>query len=183
MLLRASLLRRRTTRTASERRSAGERIADHGRVAADKARAVAAYAAVGDEPPTRPLVEALIRAGTRVVVPAVDGEGLRWGEVNDWAELVPSSLGLLEPGALSADAGFLAAGADLILLPALAVDRRGYRLGRGGGFYDRWLPRSPRGRLVAVVYDDEVVDEVPHEPHDRRVHAALTPGGFVELGQ
>ena len=182
-LLRASLLRQRAARSAAERRSAGEQIGLHGLVAATDVAVVAAYAAVGDEPPTRPLLDALLGAAIRVVVPAVDGARLQWGELHDWTDLVRSDLGLLEPPVVSEDAAHLAAAADLILLPALAVDRRGVRLGRGGGYYDRWLPHSPRGQLVAVVYDDEVVDELPHELHDRRVSAALTPGGVVELGQ
>ena len=182
-MLRASVLRRRAARDAAECRSAGDRIAVHGVAAASGARVVAGYAAVGDEPPTRPLLEALVRAGVRVVVPAVDGERLRWGELHDWSALVRSELGLLEPADLSDEAAAAAAEAELLLLPALAVGRDGYRLGRGGGYYDRWLPGRPNGRVIAVIYDDELIVEVPHEPHDRRVDAALTPSGLVELGQ
>jgi 5-formyltetrahydrofolate cyclo-ligase len=74
--------------------------------------------------------------------------------------------------------------AAVMLVPALAVDRRGRRLGRGGGFYDRTLPLCARGaRLVAVVRDDEVLDEVPDEPHDVPMTHVLTPGeGLVALG-
>ena len=182
-MLRAGVLRRRAARDATQRGSDGERIAAHGLHAARGARLLTAYVAVGDEPPTRPLLEALTRAGVRVLIPAVDGDTLRWGELTDWSALVRSDRGLLEPPAVSEDAAALAAEAELLLVPALAVDRRGYRLGRGGGFYDRWLPGRAPGRVLAVVYADEVVDEVPHEPHDRRVDGALTPGGVVELGQ
>ncbi len=71
-----------------------------------------------------------------------------------------------------------------IIVPALAVDRSGVRLGRGAGFYDRSLPlRNPLARLVAVVRDAELVDELPGEPHDVRMTDALTPGsGLVPLG-
>lgn len=71
-----------------------------------------------------------------------------------------------------------------MLVPALAVDRSGVRLGRGGGFYDRSLPLcTPRARLVAVVRDDEVLDALPAEPHDVRMTHALTPvGGLITLG-
>ena len=182
-MLRVSVLRRRAARESTERRSAGDRIAAHGMAAARGARVVAAHAAVGDEPPTQPLLEALLQAGVRVVLPAVDGHRLRWGELHEWSALVRSDLGLLEPADVSAEAAAVAAEADLLVVPALAVGREGYRLGRGGGFYDRWLPARPRGRVLAVVYDDELLEEVPHEPHDRRVDAALTPSGLVELGQ
>jgi 5-formyltetrahydrofolate cyclo-ligase len=70
------------------------------------------------------------------------------------------------------------------LVPALAVDRSGARLGRGAGFYDRTLPLADADAwLVAVVRDDEVVDHLPSEPHDVRMTHALTPQkGLVALG-
>ena len=74
---------------------------------------------------------------------------------------------------LPADAIATASGG---LVPALAVDRDGVRLGRGAGFYDRSLPLAdPTARLVAVVRDDELVDRLPAEPHDVRMTHALTP--------
>ena len=70
---------------------------------------------------------------------------------------------------------------DVVLVPALRVDRRGVRLGRGGGSYDRALPRA-RGLLVAVLHEGELVDDdLPAEPHDARVHAVLLPSGLVRL--
>ena len=82
------------------------------------------------------------------------------------------------PALLGADA---VAGVDVVLVPALAVDRRGVRLGRGGGSYDRALVRA-RGLLVAVLHEGELVDDpLPEEPHDVRVHAVLLPSGLVEL--
>jgi 5-formyltetrahydrofolate cyclo-ligase len=70
------------------------------------------------------------------------------------------------------------------LVPALAVDRAGVRLGRGAGFYDRALPLAdPAARLIAVVRDDELVDALPAEPHDVPMTHALTPSsGLVTLG-
>ena len=80
----------------------------------------------------------------------------------------------LGPGAI--------AEADVVLVPALAVDRRGVRLGRGGGSYDRALIRA-RGLVVAVLHDGELQEqELPEEPHDVRVHAVLLPTGLVLLG-
>lgn len=67
--------------------------------------------------------------------------------------------------------------AELVLVPALGVDRCGTRLGRGAGFYDRSLAHlSPDADLLAVVRDPEVVERLPGEPHDVRVSGALTPG-------
>ncbi|MDN2502602.1 5-formyltetrahydrofolate cyclo-ligase, partial [Nocardia nova] len=65
---------------------------------------------------------------------------------------------------------------EVIVMPALAVDRLGVRLGRGAGYYDRTLPAArPDARLVAVVRDSELLDVLPEEPHDRRMGWALLP--------
>jgi len=72
-------------------------------------------------------------------------------------------------------------GVDLVLAPALAVDRLGNRLGWGKGHYDRVLATVEPEQVVAVVYDDEVLDRVPVEEHDRRVGAVLTPSGLRRL--
>jgi 5-formyltetrahydrofolate cyclo-ligase len=73
--------------------------------------------------------------------------------------------------------------ASVLLIPALAVDRAGVRLGRGRGFYDRTLVhRDPRTRLIAVIRDEELLDELPCEPHDVPMTHALTPQrGLIEL--
>jgi 5-formyltetrahydrofolate cyclo-ligase len=72
--------------------------------------------------------------------------------------------------------------AEIALVPALLVDHRGVRLGRGGGSFDRALARLAADiPVVAVLYDGELVDALPHEPHDRPVSAALTPSGLIRL--
>ena len=95
----------------------------------------------------------------------------------DTGRLAPGRYGLLEP--VGPRLGPTAIGtADVVVLPALGVDRRGVRLGRGGGYYDRALQHvRPDAVLVAVVFDDELLDELPAEPHDRLVTAVVTPSG------
>jgi 5-formyltetrahydrofolate cyclo-ligase len=106
----------------------------------------------------------------------------------DWARYTgPGSLraagrGLREPvGPLRGPAAV--AGADLVVVPALAVDRHGIRLGRGGGSYDRALARvPPTTRTVALLHDGEFLPELPGEPHDLPVQAVITPtGGLVAV--
>jgi 5-formyltetrahydrofolate cyclo-ligase len=101
----------------------------------------------------------------------------------DWARydgpLVAAGFGLLEPTGprLGPEA---VATADVVLVPALAVDRHGMRLGRGRGYYDRALGRVPVGTPVcALLHDGELLDAVPSEPHDRPVTAAVTPSGLT----
>ena len=150
---------------------------------------VCAYVPVGSEPGSTELVDSLYRRGVRVLLPVArhDTAGvplpLRWGEYRPTG-LVDARFGLREPAPpwLGADA---IAEASTILVPALAVDRAGTRLGRGAGFYDRTLRlAAPGARIVAVVRDDELLDEMPAEPHDVPMTHALTPRrGLVTLGE
>jgi 5-formyltetrahydrofolate cyclo-ligase len=141
--------------------------------------AVAAYAAFGTEPGTRPLIDALRSRGLRVLLPVLRPDGdLEWAMYDGWEHLVPGRRGLMEPAGPRLGVHALA-GADVALVPALAVDRMGRRLGRGGGSFDRALCRVDRARTLALVYDDEVLDEVPAEPHDCRVGGAITPARLL----
>lgn len=142
---------------------------------------VCAYRPVGSEPGATLLLPALLDAGCRVLLPVVvRRQPLDWAEYTGPACLAPARYGLLEPmGPRLGPAAVTTA--DTVLVPALAVDRTGVRLGRGGGYYDRSLVAA-RGRLVAVVYDSELVAELPREPHDVLMSAALTPTlGFTPL--
>jgi len=138
---------------------------------------VAVYAALGAEPPTAPL---LARLGPRALLPVLADDGdLDWSAWD--GQLVAGPRGTAAPAGprLGRDA---VSGCGLVVVPALAVDRRGTRLGRGGGSYDRALQRA-RGAVVALLHDGELVDALPREPHDVPVHAAATPsGGLVRFG-
>ncbi|MFJ8825637.1 5-formyltetrahydrofolate cyclo-ligase [Streptomyces sp. NPDC102467] len=149
------------------------------------ARTVAAYVSVGGEPGTAVLLDALRARGTRVLLPVLlPDNDLDWGTYEGASSLVgvqhPGRIALLEPGGerLGPDA---VTAADVVLLPGLAVDARGMRLGRGGGSYDRVLARleaaGAHPTLVVLLYDAEVVAHVPEEAHDKAVHAVVTPSG------
>jgi 5-formyltetrahydrofolate cyclo-ligase len=147
-----------------------------------RAATVAAYVSVGREPGTGVLLDALLSAGKRVVLPLLEPDNdLDWAAYTGSDGLVPAGRGLLEPVGprLGTDA---IATADVVVVPGLAVDRTGLRLGRGGGSYDRALGRVPVGTFTCVVLnDDEVLDEVPAAPHDRRVAAAVTERRLVRF--
>ncbi|MGW5276557.1 5-formyltetrahydrofolate cyclo-ligase [Streptomyces sp. NPDC004044] len=145
------------------------------------ARTVAAYVSVGGEPGTRALLDALQARGVRVLLPVLlPDNDLDWAAYEGGDSLVPAARGLLEPNGprLGPDAVL---DADVVLLPGLAVDGRGMRLGRGGGSYDRVLARlataGAHPALVVLLYDNEVVAQVPVEPHDHPVDAVVTPAG------
>lgn len=147
-----------------------------------RAGTVAAYVSVGSEPGTGLLLDALVAAGKRVVVPVLRGDNdLDWATYAGPASLSAASRGLLEPTGplLGVDA---IRTADVVIVPGLAVSSAGDRLGRGGGSYDRALARVPAGTPVAVVvHDDELGLAVPTDPHDVRVGFGLTGGGVVAL--
>ena len=146
------------------------------------AATVTAYVSVGSEPGTGLLLDALVAAGKRVLLPVVvAGLDLDWAVYTGPSGLAPAVRGLLEPTGprLGKDA---IAQADVVLVPGTAVSADGARLGQGGGCYDRALPRITAGTPVAVVlYDDEVGLAVPSDPHDVRVGFALTAGGVRAL--
>lgn len=213
--LRRTLLAARAAVPPEEAASAGRLLARRALELPElaQARTAAAYVSVGREPGTRELLETLRARGTAVLLPVLLADGdLDWAEYGGPDALRPAGRGLLEPAGPRLGPAAVRA-AEAVLLPGLAVDGRGLRLGRGGGSYDRVLARlagegapadggpagggpagggpaggvrsgsAPSGgvpagggpALVVLLYDGEVLDHVPAEPHDRPVTAAVTP--------
>jgi 5-formyltetrahydrofolate cyclo-ligase len=184
LALRDQLLTTRGRRPLVEIGEDARRIADRVLALAEVRRAstVAAYVSMGTEPGTSALLAGLQSAGKRVILPVLRPDNdLDWAVYEGPDALVPAARGLLEPGGelLGADA---IATADVVLVPGLAVAPTGMRLGRGGGSYDRALGRVTVGTFTCVLlYDDEVGVEVPAEPHDRPVTAAVSPAGVTRF--
>lgn len=146
---------------------------------------VCCYVPFGPEPGSLDMLEALSGAGARVllpIVPAVRGP-LEWAIYDGPSSLASGPLpGLLEPAGTRLGPEAIGQ-ARVVLAPAMGVDERAVRLGRGAGYYDRSLSLTAPGTdLIAIVRDDELVPELPAEPHDVRMTAALTPrSGLIEL--
>ncbi|WP_338672240.1 5-formyltetrahydrofolate cyclo-ligase [Streptomyces sp. SCSIO 30461] len=181
--LRRELLDARRGLTPEETGEAAAALARHALELPEltSARTVAAYVSVGREPGTRALIDALRTRGVRVLLPVLLADNdLDWAEYRGGDRLAPAGRGLLEPDGPRLGPGAVRE-ADAVLLPGLAVDERGMRLGRGGGSYDRVLERleaaSTHPALVVLLYPNEVVARVPEEPHDHPVHAVVTPQG------
>jgi 5-formyltetrahydrofolate cyclo-ligase len=142
------------------------------------ARRVGIYAALPGE---IGLDSLLARARERIYyLPRVEPTGLSFGQVVDWEELRPGRYGVLEPRS----AGVRLLELDLVLVPGLAFDRGGRRLGRGGGHYDRLLAerRDDRPLCLGVAYEFQIVDQVPHGPEDQSVAAVVTEVAFHRRG-
>jgi 5-formyltetrahydrofolate cyclo-ligase len=162
----------------TERSAAGRSIRDAllSLPEAQMAGTIAAYISVGTEPDTRGLVYALWKRGSYILLPLLlPDDDLDWASYEGPASLAAGPHGLLEPTERGRGVSAVAS-ADLVIVPALAVDRQGGRLGRGGGSYDRALARvGPAVPSLALAYDDELVDEVPAGRHDQRVAGVVRP--------
>jgi 5-formyltetrahydrofolate cyclo-ligase len=180
--LRKELLAARARLSVAERKAAGRALRDTvlGLPETGMAGTVAAYVSVGSEPETTGLVFALWKRGSYVLLPVLqDDFDLDWASYEGPDSLEPGPFGLLQPAEPRRGVSAVRS-ADLMIVPALAADRAGNRLGRGGGCYDRALARiGPSVPTVALLYDNELLDEVPVAPHDQRIRAVARPSGGI----
>ena len=175
--LRAELRERRRTRPAHVVDTANEGFTEKliELATATDARTISAYLSTSFEPNTRPFLNWALADGRRVLLPIARQDGLLdWAEGDGETE-TEGLYGLPEP--VGGILGPIAINdADLILIPASAVDGRGTRMGWGRGYFDRTLGSMEKCPPVfAVVFDDEILDEVPREVHDAPVDGAVTP--------
>jgi len=176
--LRRQIVAARARLGDAERAEAGHRLRDAVLALPETQMAgtAAAYYSVGTEPDTRGLVYALWKRGTYVLLPLLlPGGDLDWASYEGPDSLIPGPRGLLQPA--EPPRGVTAvSSADLVIVPALAADRRGVRLGRGGGSYDRALARvGGPVPTIALLYDGELLDEVPSGPLDLPVRMIGQP--------
>lgn len=176
--MRAVAHRTRAERPADVRDSAGDALAREvlARPEVAAAGTVAVYLSMDSEPPSWQLADGLRERGVTVLAPVVrPRRRLEWAEYTGPEGLRPAAYGILEPAGPTRGAAALTE-ADVVIVPALAVDRAGGRLGRGAGFYDRALASTrAEATRIALVYDDELVDDIPTEPHDELVDLVVTP--------
>lgn len=138
---------------------------------------VGLYAGIDHELSTRPLFESLRSRSVVRLLPRLEGEALAWGRADDWEALAPGRFGILEPAASRSE---VLTASDVVLLPGVGFDRFGWRLGRGGGHYDRAFPVGTEGPwLVGIGYSFQWLAEVPHDSRDRRMDAIVTENGWV----
>ncbi len=177
-VLRGRLLAARGRLTDAQRADAARAVRDAvlGLPETQMAGTAAAYYSVGTEPDTRGLIYALWKRGTYILLPLLLPDGdLDWASYEGPDSLAAGPRGLLQPSEPPRGVGAVAS-ADLVIVPALAVDRRGLRLGRGGGSYDRALARvGAPVPTVALLHDGELIDEVPAGPHDLPVRMIARP--------
>jgi 5-formyltetrahydrofolate cyclo-ligase len=181
--LRAELRERRRTRTSTERAKEERQLTEQLESLTENLGVtyLAAYLSTPDEPPTREFLSWACKRGIRVILPISRDDGLLDGAPYDASDEMADIQGMpaptsdvLSPMTIN-DVG-------LILVPAATVDRSGMRMGWGQGYFDRTLGSMESCPPVyAVIFDEELVDSVPSEVHDKRVDGVVTPGGVVRF--
>lgn len=143
-----------------------------------QAKVIASYMSYGDEPDTHQLNQALIAAGKIVLLPRINGEAIEWVQWNGDTGVLQKQKMILEPSSPEfTDLGKI----EVVVVPALRIDRSGYRLGQGGGYYDRTLPKLAAWS-IGLIHPDEIASEdLPREPWDHPLFAAATPDLIIRF--
>ncbi|MDA8084574.1 MAG: 5-formyltetrahydrofolate cyclo-ligase [Nitrospiraceae bacterium] len=134
---------------------------------------------------TRGMIGSAFAAGKRVVLPKVDRTNvlLRLYEIRTLDELIPGYMGIPEPSVTDTDRLCSTNDVDAIIIPGACYDEKGNRVGYGGGYYDRLLARMQKPvPIIAPAYEEQIVDEVPAEPHDIRVGIIVTDRRVIRCG-
>ena len=142
------------------------------------AKIIATYISYGVEPSTQEINRALLSQGVRLLIPRIEGQNLRWMYwLGDEASLTQVGKFLEPTGEAINDLSQI----DVVIVPSLHIDHQGYRLGQGGGFYDRALPQMS-GWKVGLVHSGEITNEpLPRENHDIPLSAGATPEIIVRF--
>ena len=188
--LRHAMLARRKSLTADEVHAASLRVQQAFVASPEFARAevIALYSPIHGEVDTGEVMRTALAAGKKVLFPAVCGEDLRFYRVAGQGELRKGAFGIHEP--CSAQQAIHPDAADIIVLPGVAFDLFGRRIGYGKGFYDRAVHHlEGQGRLVGFCHDFQLVAEIAGEPHDVAIDLIFTdqrivrPGGYYRSGE
>ena len=177
-VLRREARARRDALAPEERERLGQAVARNllALPAVADAATVMAFSSFGSEVDTGPIIERLTRDGRRVVLPRVEDRAVVPVAYRPGDPVKPSSFGALEP---AGGEPVPPEDIDVAVVPGLAFDRRGHRVGYGGGFYDRFLGRlRPDALTVGICFSVQLVDEVPHGRGDRPVDLVVTEEGL-----
>lgn len=167
---------RRDGMTPDERAAASAQIALRAVELADRhgSTVIALYASKGSEVDTQAIDVALRARGATIAYPRViDGQLELLFRAVPRDELLPGHYGLLEP-ALDVRGAIAMADVDLVFVPGLAFDREGWRIGWGRGYYDATLKAATKAVSVGLAFECQIVDTIPHEPHDAKLSHVLT---------
>lgn len=140
-----------------------------------KAKSVFVFISYRSEVDTRGIIEDILADGKKLLVPLVKGSEMIAVEVKGIDDLEPNKMGILEP-----KSGDEVTDVDLTITPGLAFDKRGYRLGYGGGYYDKFFAKVDTIRM-GIGYSDQYVESLVHEDYDKALEYLLTEEGLIEF--
>ncbi len=166
---------------AHERKSAAQSLSNHvlGLIPVAKANNIALFASTDLEISTHVLFETLKSTGKNVYFPKVQNDQLIFYEVQSMQSMKPGRFSILEPDSKFSIELFKL---DVLLIPALAVDEGGHRLGRGGGYYDKTIAMlHDNQRTVALVYEAQIIENVPVSHHDQKVDCIVSEKRVIRL--
>jgi len=182
--LRAGSLKRRDSIPAPVRKIKDAAIAERvtGLAAFSNAQVVLLYASFRSEVSTSAIINKALAAGKKVLLPKVDAEEtkLRLYEIKSTEDLKPGYMDIPEPEANEENAGSIAS-VNMVLVPGAAFDEGGHRLGYGKGYYDRLLSEEgAKPAIVALAYEEQMVADIPAEPHDVKMDLIVTDRRVLE---
>lgn len=182
-IIRKKILERRNSCPRSFIRSASARIARRLFAMPEfkKARNIIFYVSKGCEVDTHAMIKKAIGMGKKVIVPVSDTKRktLLLSELKDFSHLAPGAYGILEPRKEKIGK-FPARELGLAVVPGVAFDEKGARIGFGGGYFDKLL-KKVHAPVVALAFDFQIVDEIACEPHDARVHKIITERRVIDI--
>ncbi len=144
----------------------------------EQVRSLILYFGIKNEVKTGGIFRKSKDLGKRIYFPRIVGRGLEFRRVKNLSELKPGRFSIPAPGSTSEEIGV--EDADLLVLPGVAFDRTGYRIGYGGGYYDQALSkRDGKGLSVGLAYDFQILDEIPRDKGDRRVDIVVTESKII----
>ena len=140
-----------------------------------KAKSVFVFISYKSEVDTRGIIEDILADGKKLLVPLVKGSEMIAVEVKGIDDLEPNKMGILEP-----KYGDEVTDVDLTITPGLAFDKNGFRLGYGGGYYDKFFAKVDTIRM-GIGYSDQYVESIVHEDYDKALEYLLTEEGLIEF--
>ena len=172
------MLEKRNSQAPGDNARRSERVQEHIVKSREfqSAKIVGAYFATGSEVKTDLLIGEAKRLGKVVALPRTEGDMINFYEMSSTDELVAGRFGIMEP-----PPEHPARRIDLLIIPGIAFDKQGYRLGYGKGYYDRYLSEKKSQFAIGLAYNFQLLESLPHDEHDAKMDAIATEDGILYL--
>lgn len=180
--LRKEIIKKRDELDCTEKKIKDKKIIEKlkGTKEYKEAKEIFIYIGFGSEINTKILIEDALEDGKEVCVPKVINKEMVFIKINSLENLVTSNYGILEP--VGDKNNFNVDNLGLIIMPGLAFDKQGNRLGYGGGYYDKFLSNNKINvKKIALAYNFQILDKVPSEEHDIKVDSIITEEKEIEI--